>query len=578
MIKRPNLFSSAVVRLLLISLAVLIPLNLLTIMLSRTVQQEVEKEISLETQNALNLYMNQADSAMSRIITMMNRFMRENVDYLALSDKQSGSVRTDEQWQHVVSLRHEIRKKLEDHSMIDGALFFFPDKELVTLDGSTANWQAIQVREILLEQIGQTEQQEKRGWQMHTLDGSAYLTNILKYRNGYCGLWIDLKSLTESFSLRGDSDRKIYCMTDGNGTICNGEIHGQEQLDLSRTSMLLSGKSYAQVVSRSVQADFCLVELLSQSEIYRLLPATTRALSVLSFAALILIPVLMLAIQRLVIAPVNRLLDAMEHVDNGDLEYRIDTARKHGSEFDALNRHFNHTMDEVRDLKISVYEEKLKTQKIHLRFLSQQIRPHFILNTLNILYSYEKEDFPLIQRMILCLSRYFRYVVNANEDYVLLGQETEHIRNYFEIQQARFLRTFRSEVECDESLYSCMIPPLLIQSFAENSIKYALRPGEIIRIAVRAETAEGGCLHISVTDDGVGIPEETLAKIRRFTEKREYQRDLGVGIQNAIDRMDLLYNGEGSIRISRNEPQGTRVDIWMPILRKEEPDDECDFD
>ena len=574
MIKRPNLFSSAVFRLLLISLAVLIPLNLLTIALSRTVLQEVEKEISLETQNVLNLYMNQADSAMSRAFTMINRFMRENVDYLTLSDKQAGSARTDEQWQHVVSLRHEIRKKLEDHSLIGGVLFSFPEKELVLLDGAS-NRQAIQIREILLDQIGQPAD---RGWQMHTRDGNAYLTSTQKYRNGYCGLWIDLKTLVEAFSLRGDSDRTFYCVTDRDGTVCNEEIPGQERLDLSQPFALLSGKPYAQVVSRSGQADFCLVELLSQSEIYRLLPATTRALTVISFAALILIPVLMMAIQRLVIAPVNRLLDAMEHVDGGDMEYRIDTARKHGSEFDALNRHFNHTMDEVRDLKISVYEEKLKTQKIHLRFLSQQIRPHFILNTLNILYSYEKEDFPLIQRMILCLSRYFRYVINANEDYVLLGQEIEHIRNYFEIQQARFLRTFRSEVECDENLYSCMIPPLLIQSFAENAIKYALRPGEIIRIMIRAEVEEGGHLHISVTDDGAGISEEALAKIRRFAEKREYQRDLGVGIQNAIDRMDLLYNGEGSVQVSRNEPRGTRVDIVMPILRKEEPDDECDFD
>jgi sensor histidine kinase YesM len=299
---------------------------------------------------------------------------------------------------------------------------------------------------------------------------------------------------------------------------------------------------------------------------------------ILSFAALLLIPLLMLAIQKLVITPINKLLDAMEHIDQGDLEYRIDTAKTYGSEFDALNRHFNYTMDEVKDLKIRVYEEKLKAQKIHLRFLSQQIRPHFILNTLNILYSYEKEDFPLIQRMILCLSRYFRYVVNANEDYVLLGQEIEHIRNYFEIQQARFLRTFQSEIVCDESLYNCMIPPLLIQSFAENAIKYALRPGEVISIAIRAEATADERLHISVIDNGTGISAEALEKIQRFVQKREYQKDLGVGIQNAIDRMDLLYHGKGSVQVSKNEPRGTRVDIMMPIQRKELSDDECDFD
>ena len=85
-------------------------------------------------------------------------------------------------------------------------------------------------------------------------------------------------------------------------------------------------------------------------------------------------------------------------------------------------------------------------------------------------------------------------------------------------------------------------------------------------------------LHISVIDNGTGISAEALEKIQRFVQKREYQKDLGVGIQNAIDRMDLLYHGKGSVQVSKNEPRGTRVDIMMPIQRKELSDDECDFD
>jgi hypothetical protein len=42
--------------------------------------------------------------------------------------------------------------------------------------------------------------------------------------------------------------------------------------------------------------------------------------------------------------------------------------------------------------------------------------------------------------------------------------------------------------------------------------------------------------------------------------------------------MELLYHGKGSVQVSKNEPRGTRVDIMMPIQRKELSDDECDFD
>ena len=58
-------------------------------------------------------------------------------------------------------------------------------------------------------------------------------------------------------------------------------------------------------------------------------------------------------------------------------------------------------MDEVSELKINMYEQQLKTEKIRLGFLSQQIQPHFIINTLNILYSYEPEEYQLSQKMIL---------------------------------------------------------------------------------------------------------------------------------------------------------------------------------
>ena len=577
MIKRANQFSSAMVRLLIIVLAVIIPLNLLTIRLSRTVLQEVEKQISLETENALNLYCSQIDDAMGRATLIMNRFVRSNVHYLSLSDKSTEEQGMEAQMQSIVNLHYEVRQKLEDHTLIDGIMISFPAKDIVILGGAV-NAKADEIRGIIEAQYEIQGQAQNKSWRIGGGSRGAYLFTVETYRNGYYALWIDLYSLMNKLSLSGRQEKILYCLTDREGKCYFSSQEQIAELKLDHSTLRLNENDYKQIAVNSARADLCIVQLISQGEINRLLPVAVRILQVFSFAALLIIPLIMFAIQKLVIAPINKLLDALEHIDQGDLDYRIDSAKRYGSEFDALNRHFNHTMDEVTELKIRIYEEKLKAQKIHLRFLSQQIRPHFILNTLNILYSYEKEDFPLIQRMILCLSRYFRYVVNANEDYVLLGQEIAHICNYFEIQQARFLRTFQSEIECDESLYNCMIPPLLIQSFAENAIKYALRPGEIISIAIHAEAMTDGRLHISVTDNGTGISDEALAKIQRFTKTREYQKDLGVGIQNAIDRLDLLYHGEGNVQVSKNEPRGTRVDIVMPILRKEMSDDECDFD
>ena len=298
------------------------------------------------------------------------------------------------------------------------------------------------------------------------------------------------------------------------------------------------------------------------------LPSALRVMQVLSILAVAALPLILFVIQRWVISPVRRLTEAIERIENGEMEYRI-PEQSTGAEFMRINRSFNHMMDQVEALKISVYEEQLKAHKIKLGFLAQQIKPHFILNTLNILYSYEQEEFPLIQRMIVHLSRYFRYVINANQDFVTLGQEMEHLRNYFEIQQARYVRTFEASVDFDQDLADCLIPPLLLQSFAENSIKYALLPDRIVQIRVTAEKTETG-MRLTVTDDGRGISPEMLERIEQFRRDRVFRTDLGVGVQNAIDRVELLYSGRGSVALAAREGGGTLVAIDLPALHRRE--------
>lgn len=208
-----------------------------------------------------------------------------------------------------------------------------------------------------------------------------------------------------------------------------------------------------------------------------------------------------------------------------------------------------------------------------MRFLSQQIQPHFILNTLNILYSYEQEEYPLIQKMILCLAKYFRYIVNANSKFVLLSEEMDHIRNYFEIQQVRYPETFFAYVEYDEEIADCLVPPLLIQNFAENAIKHSLKIGNNIDIFVIGQKYGEDAVRIRMLDTGEGIDGELLEKIRRFRDTGEPQEGLGVGIQNAVERLQVLYDAKTQFEIVRDEPHGTRIEIVLPLFHAgDEPD------
>ena len=117
---------------------------------------------------------------------------------------------------------------------------------------------------------------------------------------------------------------------------------------------------------------------------------------------------------------------------------------------------------------------------------------------------------------------------------------------------------------------------MIIQNFTENAIKHSFVPGQTTSIVAEARK-EGEMIHVCVYDTGAGIPEAVLERIEEFRRTREFRMDLGVGIQNSIDRLNILYGDEASLEISRIEPQGTRIDIMIPIKRREAGEDERDF-
>ena len=559
-----KMLSFSVYRVVLIVFAVLTPLNMLTVTLGQRVVAQAETQVSLRSQHALRLQMSRIDDALKRINTQLAALAIDDPDYLRLAlrdiDSQEERYR---QLQNVVDLQITLRELQEDIPLVTGVFVYFPEKDIFANYSPHAN-ELQYIHPLVLDALAADPAPYRTG-KLVTAQNEPYLLSLAQRRGAWCGAWIKL--LDEDVAPRLEEGCAL-AVTDREGAVSYTTVPVGETLVPEETRLRVGGEQYLQTAVPSDYADYCLVELQPRSAISGALPAALRLLQVLSLLTVAALPLILYAIQRWVIAPVRRLTEAIERIENGEMEYRI-PEQSTGAEFTRINRSFNHMMDQVEALKISVYEEQLKAQKIKLGFLAQQIKPHFILNTLNILYSYEQEEFPLIQRMIVYLSRYFRYVINANQDFVTLGQEMEHLRNYFEIQQARYVRTFEAAVEYDPDLADCLIPPLLLQSFAENSIKYALLPDRIVQIRVTAEKTESG-MRLTVTDDGRGISPEMLERIEQFRRDRVFRRDLGVGVQNAIDRVELLYSGRGSVELAAREGGGTLVTVDLPALHMRE--------
>ncbi len=194
----------------------------------------------------------------------------------------------------------------------------------------------------------------------------------------------------------------------------------------------------------------------------------------------------------------------------------------------------------------AVRAEQLQTEKYRseVRVLKDQLNPHFLFNSLNVLTNLVYEDADKSADYIRNLSRFYRYVLEVqDEDLVELDRELKFTRDYLQLQQERFgSDALIYSVEVKEA-DSYEIPPLALQLLVENALKHN-----------RASKTEP--LHLVIRQEGSRlIVENSLQK--RSVESEH----LGIGLSNLIRRYELL--GADPVQIKENE---TEFKVSIPLI------------
>lgn len=221
---------------------------------------------------------------------------------------------------------------------------------------------------------------------------------------------------------------------------------------------------------------------------------------------------------------------------------------------DALE--LNVRVQALTDLQASI-EERLKMEAA---WLHAQIRPHFLLNTLNSIISLSQIDanrmYKLLDKFTLYLQSSF-YLKNLEKE-VELTTEIELIEAYIYIEKERFEDRLNVIWDVDD-VGSIKIPPLVMQTLVENAVNHGVlmrKEGGTVHISIKKQTDK---ITVSIVDDGVGMSEQTLAKLFE-TEGTSRQ---GIGIVNANQRLKRLY-GQG-LTIESETNKGTKAIFSIPI-------------
>ena len=242
-----------------------------------------------------------------------------------------------------------------------------------------------------------------------------------------------------------------------------------------------------------------------------------------------------------IMRPVNDILENMRIAgENGSFHIRTD--RK--SEYDDIYVQYNEMVQHIQQLAGQVYEERYRAQKAELKQLQVQIDPHFLYNSLYLIYRIARsEGNTSIANLSLNLSNYYRYITKMPEQIVALRDEIRHVMNYLEIQKIRFEPRIRIEAEAlpgaiaDERIPSLIIQPIVENAF-QHGVKDCVRDG---RVVLRYEVSESW-FSVIVSDNSGKMTEEKVAAL--WSEIQQGEAADSDALRNLYRRMQL-YESSG---------------------------------
>ena len=252
---------------------------------------------------------------------------------------------------------------------------------------------------------------------------------------------------------------------------------------------------------------------------------------------------------------------AHDQIKIGNWDYRI-RQNANSMEMEQVFQSFNQMAENMKDLRLENMQKELEKQKLELNNLQLQIRPHFLLNTFNLMFNLtSKGDMKSIQGLILYLSDYFRYIFRSGKDLELFDKELGLIEGYIESVKLRYPNRIDIVYSIDPEVSMVRVPPLLIHNFVENIIKHALKPEGTLHIMLCA-TYEKGSVIFQISDDGNGMPQDEVDCINRG----EFVEETGshVGIANSYKRMKYFYGDTATIHVDSELNVGTMFTISFP--------------
>lgn len=232
-------------------------------------------------------------------------------------------------------------------------------------------------------------------------------------------------------------------------------------------------------------------------------------------------------------------------------------------ELEILKETYNHMVDEIDLLVERVYEEERIKRKTELNILQEQMKPHFLYNTIDAMsYLALAEHNDRLYDALEAFGGYYRTLLSKGKEWITVEAEMEMVKDYLELQKLRYGTMLEYELEMDENLRGKQVLKMILQPFVENSVNHGIRAkgtGGTVRVSGKLI---GSHMLFQIEDDGIGISDEIIEKLQCENLERN---EKSFGMRGTIERMKIFYDSDIQYEIRSRIGVGTTIVLMVPV-------------
>lgn len=211
----------------------------------------------------------------------------------------------------------------------------------------------------------------------------------------------------------------------------------------------------------------------------------------------------------------------------------------------------------LKSVEKAVAEKELKIQlaQAQLQNLKNQLQPHFLFNTMNMISSMIESDPTLARDALVKLGHLLRTSINLTQvEETTLEKEMEFTSAFLDLQKARFNGRLKSKITISSDMKNAVIPSLTVQPLVENVIKHAVEvQDKEVNLLICADYDSENLL-LNVEDDGPGM-----------NGHQERTNGQGIGLVNLKNRLNMLHGNKASVKIQPSNSGGVQATVRVPL-------------